>query len=150
MEYLSCLCSFPFPWICVHSTKALVALASVNLELHSYFSVLCFLCAQPTEGLVVAVACAILELHGALLTDKSPTTGGVFARGSIWESRLYELAEVSCMAFLHFPMPVLPFCAKMTRKNLPDCPHSGLTWLALIKKSAHSSFPVLVAASHPP
>ncbi|KAF5838229.1 hypothetical protein DUNSADRAFT_3209 [Dunaliella salina] len=46
-----------------------------------------------TEGLVVAVACAILELHGALLTDKSPLTGGVFARGSIWESRLIELAE---------------------------------------------------------
>lgn len=48
---------------------------------------------QSTEGLVVAVACAILEFHGALLTDKSPATGGVFARGSVWESRLYELAE---------------------------------------------------------
>jgi hypothetical protein len=68
--------------------------AHIHRQLHAHNSI-CTLAftAQPTEGLVVAVACAILEFHAALLTDKTPTTGGVFARGSVWESRLYELAE---------------------------------------------------------
>lgn len=43
-----------------------------------------------------SVAAALLELHGALRTDKSPLTGGLFARGGLWETRMQELADGAC------------------------------------------------------